>query len=161
MFLSSAIELIQKIFSGFCISAECFEVTRLVIISGPIFHCLSLRNNNSHKKWFEAVAINPNLKRERKPVNRPFKVQATYVRAPWCEKGLTDVIRLQRKYMLSRFSTAIYSPWDNLKMFFFLSMIFIDPSGCHSPISPEQGKKMLRLPSWQAYTCFHNISDME
>lgn len=38
--------------------------------------------------------------------------------------------------MLSRLSTATYSPCDSLKMFFFLSMIFMAPSACHSPMSP-------------------------
>lgn len=55
----------------------------------------------------------------------------------FCFSCHTDVTRGDCTYALSRTSTATYSPWDSLKMFFFLSMIFIVPSGCHSPISPS------------------------
>jgi hypothetical protein len=46
-------------------------------------------------------------------------------------------------YALSRTSTATYSSSDSLKMFFFLSMIFIVPLGYHSPISPAHNKAKL------------------
>ena len=36
----------------------------------------------------------------------------------------------------SSFSTAMYSPWDSLKMFFFLSMILRAPFGRIVPTSP-------------------------
>lgn len=39
--------------------------------------------------------------------------------------------------MFSKFSTATYSPCESLKMFFLRSIIFMLPSGCHSPISPD------------------------
>ena len=54
----------------------------------------------------------------------------------------TDVKRGHRKYVLSMFSTATYSPWDSLNIFFFLSMIFIAPLGCHSPMSPALFSKL-------------------
>jgi hypothetical protein len=39
--------------------------------------------------------------------------------------------------MFSSFSGAMYSPWDNLKMFLALSMIFKAPFGRTKPTSPE------------------------
>lgn len=56
-------------------------------------------------------------------------------------QNLTVVIRGHCKYLLSIFSTAMYSPWDNLNIFFFLSIIFMAPFGCHSPISPAMISK--------------------
>lgn len=39
-------------------------------------------------------------------------------------------------YIFSSFSGAIYSPYDNLKIFFALSIIFTDPFGSTIPTSP-------------------------
>ena len=75
-----------------------------------------------------------------KPANQK-KVIATcllqnYINLLWLSSWSTDATRGHREYVFSRFSTATYSPWDSLNMFFFLSIIFIAPFGCNSPISP-------------------------
>ncbi|BAS96256.1 Os06g0158050 [Oryza sativa Japonica Group] len=49
---------------------------------------------------------------------------------------VTESISWRTPYTFSRFSTATYSPCESLNIFFFLSMIFKDPFGCHSPTSP-------------------------
>lgn len=49
---------------------------------------------------------------------------------------LTEATSQQPLKTFLMLSTAMYYPWDSLNMFFFLSMIFMDPFGCHSPISP-------------------------
>lgn len=114
----------------------------------PIFKCLSLRDHYSNKKWLETVAVDPNLHTRERSTELPV----CFIQVNWLlmTKNIvldilemvknygwhTDDTRGHRVYVFSRFSTATYSPWDSLNMFFFLSIIFIAPLGCNSPMSP-------------------------
>jgi len=44
-------------------------------------------------------------------------------------------------YTFSKYSIAIYSPWESFIRFFFLSIILTTPFGRISPMSPENAKE--------------------
>jgi hypothetical protein len=106
---------------------------------------LSRRNDNSKHERLERVTINPDLtnvgsflvgllnERKHKNKQREEKNKSAKVLFPLFFLSRFSFLGF---LVTSILSTAIYSPWDSLNIFFFLSMILRVPFGLNLPTSP-------------------------